>query len=97
MITVRMTKKRQKQALLLYAGHIAGIHAELTEGGIDIKKPYTRTLERETGDSIYSQKPAPVKAVIQKVKKELALVEKKPVDDGIRGKTNETAKKSKKK
>jgi len=55
MITVRLTNKKAKQALLHYGGLIDGIYALLIDGGIDIKKPYTNTLDRETGDSIYTQ------------------------------------------
>jgi len=63
MITVRLTRKRNNPWDVSWLDDLEGIaqehplsiYAELIYGGIDVKKPYSSTMEKKTGDLIYTQ------------------------------------------
>ena len=55
MITVRMTRAQQRELVRQYRGKPIGINNFLEEGGINLEKNYSQTIEKSTGDLIYTQ------------------------------------------
>ena len=75
MITVRITRARERGLVAHYGGKPDGMHIELMNGGINIKESYISRIEIETGDLIFEQ-AEPEPEVIEEV---IAIKPKPPI------------------